>query len=86
MSKIYDVTSKTAKEVRDIAKEEGYSRECTIIAGISEEEETIATVMGSEDKLIELITSIGKQHEIVKTSIIKAATMLLLEDLTEPLN
>ena len=48
MSKIYDVTSKTAKEVRDIAKEEGYSGECTIIAGISEEE-TIATVMGSED-------------------------------------
>ena len=85
MSKIYDVTSKTAKEVRDIAKEEGYSGECTIIAGNSEEE-TIATVMGSEDKLIELITSIGKQHEIVKSSIIKAATMLLLEDLTEPLN
>ena len=86
MSKIYDVTSKTAKEVRDIAKEEDYSGECAIIAGISEEEETITTVMGSEDKLIELITSIGKQHEIVKTSIIKAATMLLLEDLTEPLN
>ena len=85
MSKIYDVTSKTAKEVRDIAKEEGYSEECTIIAGINEEE-TIATVMGSKDKLIELITSIGKQHEIVRTSIIKAATRLLFEDLTEPLN
>ena len=85
MSKIYDVTSKTAKEVRDIAKEEGYSEECTIIAGISEGE-TIATVMGSKDKLIELITSIGKQHEIVRTSIIKAATRLLFEDLTEPLN
>ena len=84
MSKIYDVTSKTAKEVRDIAKEEGCSGECTIIAGISEGE-TTATVIGSENKLIELITSIGKQHEIVRTSIIKAAT-ILFEDLAEPLN